>query len=238
MYEAPEPWGPWRLFLSKDFGPLFTSHNYGQYGTSVPSKFISTDGKTLYLQSNVWVLGYTFALRRFFLEPYRRATPANRTSGDDLAMTPGTRAVSKSTHFGTLCGLNCSDSIASGDLSASEDDFDGSPKKADWWGYQWPQPYNFNEVAYETGKIFPDGGWFATTPRVQAYQNFHWIDIAGVSITPSYLSSAASGAHRVYTLRFPKTWGYGVRIFGVPGGSGHYTSIARLAVYYESGEVH
>jgi len=54
MYEAPEPWGPWKIFLSKDFGPLFTPHNYGMYGTSIPSKFISADGKTLYLQSNIW----------------------------------------------------------------------------------------------------------------------------------------------------------------------------------------
>ena len=238
MYEAPEPWGPWSLFLSKDFGPLFTAHNYGQYGTNIPSKFISTGGKTLYLQSNIWVLGYTFALRRIYLEPFQSATPTNQPSGENLALAPGTRAISKSTHFGSLCGLNCSDSIANGGASISEDDFDGSPKKADWWGYQWPRPYNFNELVYETGKISPDGGWYATTPRVQVYRNFHWVDVAGVSVTPSYPGSAAAGAHRVYTFKFPGTWGYGVRIFGVPGGSGHYTSIARLAVYLKSGEVH
>jgi len=34
FYEAPYPWGPWRHFLSTDFGLLKTAKNYGQYGTS------------------------------------------------------------------------------------------------------------------------------------------------------------------------------------------------------------
>lgn len=244
MYEAPEPWGPWKLFLSKDFGPFFTPHNYGMYGTNIPSKFISADGKTLYLQSNIWWTdhgksvwrAYTFALRRVYVEPYRSTTPENQLSGNNLALAPGARAVSKSTHFGSLCGLNCSDLIADGDGSESEDDFDGSPKTLDWWGYQWPCPYNLNQVVYETGKVFPDGGWYASAPRVQVFQKFHWVDVAGVSVTPSYPANATAGAHRVYTFTFPKTWGYGVRIVGAPGGSGHYTSIARLAVYYSSEE--
>src|SRR5205823_7581919 len=53
IYEAPQPWGPWSHVLSKDFGPMRNLHNRGQYGTSIPSKFISADGKTLMLQSNV-----------------------------------------------------------------------------------------------------------------------------------------------------------------------------------------
>ena len=132
MYEAPEPWGPWKIFLSKDFGPLFTPHNYGMYGTSIPSKFISADGKTLYLQSNIWWVNhgkavwraYTFALRRVYLEPFQPSTPDNGPSGENLALVPGARAISKSTHFGSLCGLNCSDFIAYGDTLGSEDDFD------------------------------------------------------------------------------------------------------------------
>jgi len=246
MYEAPEPWGPWKLFLSKDFGPLFTPHNYGMYGTSIPSKFISADGKTLYLQSNIWWVNhgkavwraYTFALRRVYLEPFQPSTPDNGPSEENLALVPGARAVSKSTHFGSLCGLNCSDSIADGGTLGSEDDFDGSLKNASWWGYQWPRPYSLNEVVYETGKMSADGGWYAATPRVQVYRDFHWVDVAGVSVAPSYPGSAAAGPHRVYTFKFPKTWGYGVRIFGVPRASGHYTSIARLAVYYRNGEGH
>jgi hypothetical protein len=41
IYEAPQPWGPRSHVLSNDFGPLRGLHNRGQYGTSIPSKFIS-----------------------------------------------------------------------------------------------------------------------------------------------------------------------------------------------------
>lgn len=234
MYEASHPWGPWRLFLSKDFGPLFTAHNYGQYGTSIPSKFISADGKTLYLQSNVWTHAYTFALRRVYVEPYREAKPANGPSAENLALMPGTRATSKSTQFGLLCGVNCSDLLNSGNSESSEDDFDASPKTADWWGYQWPRPYNLDEVLYETGKMFPNGGWFKTTPRVQVLQDFRWVDVAGVNVSPEYPANASAGDHATYVFRFPRTWGYGVRIFGNPGGSGHFSSIAQLGVYFRN----
>ena len=65
FYEAPTPWGPWRHLLSHDFGPERTAHNQGQYGTTVPSKFISADGTSFLLQSNVCCSGdsYTFSLR-------------------------------------------------------------------------------------------------------------------------------------------------------------------------------
>lgn len=235
MYEAPEPWGPWKHFLSKDFGPLFTAQNYGQYGTNIPSKFISADGKTLYLQSNLWVRAYTFALRRVYLEPFKSGVPVNGPSPVNLALMPGTRAISKSTHFGSLCGLNCSDAL-SGAGGGSEDDFDGEAKTTDWWGYEWPKPYKLNEVVYETGSLSPDGGWYASTPRVQVYRNFRWVDVSGVSADPPYPGSMAAGDHVRYTFKFPSTWGYGVRIFGVPGGSKRYTSISRLGVYYRSGK--
>ena len=29
FYEAPEPWGPWNLFMSKDFGVPITDSSYG-----------------------------------------------------------------------------------------------------------------------------------------------------------------------------------------------------------------
>lgn len=233
MYEAPEPWGPWKLFLSKDFGPFFTAHNYGEYGTNIPSKFISQDGKTLYLQSNLWVRAYTFSLRKVYLEPFKPGVPSNGPSPNDLALMPGTRALSKSTRFGSLCGLNCSDAL-SGSGASSEDDFDGEPKTTDWWGYEWPAPYKFNEVVYETGSLSPEGGWFAGTPRVQIYRDFRWMDVGEVSVRPPYPGSMAAGDHLRYTFKFPFTWGYGVRIIGVPGGGNHYTSISRLGVYYSA----
>ena len=161
FYEAPQPWGPWRHFLSIDFGALKTPKNYGQYGTSIPSKFISGDGRILYLQSNVWEHSYTFALRKLFLEPYSPASPENGYSEENLARAAGTLAISKSTHYGLLCGLDCTDLMAAGMPNGSEDDFDKEIKTTDWWGYTWPRPYHFNQVVYRTGSVSADGGWFA-----------------------------------------------------------------------------
>ncbi|MDP9039425.1 MAG: DUF4185 domain-containing protein [Acidobacteriota bacterium] len=70
FYEAPKPWGPWRHVLSHDFGPQWSARNRGQYGTTVPSKFISADGTRFLLQSNVCCSGdsYTFSLREVRLD--------------------------------------------------------------------------------------------------------------------------------------------------------------------------
>lgn len=65
FYEAATPWGPWRHLPSHAFGDTQSVSNRGQYGTTVPSKFISADGTSFLLQSNVCCSGdaYTFSLR-------------------------------------------------------------------------------------------------------------------------------------------------------------------------------
>ena len=232
LYEAPKPWGPWKHFLSNDFGPLRATTNRGQYGTSIPSKFISADGKTLYLQSNVCCGGdsYTFSLRKLFLEISSASSPSNVPTDTNLAMAPGTRAISKSTHFGWLCAVNCADQLNSGNLKNSEDDYDEESKPTDWWGYVWPQSYNLNQIVYQTGSAFSDGGWYASSLRVQVRQNFVWNDVGGVSVTPIYPYTNQAGGSS-YTFNFPETSGDGIRIIGTPGGSSHFTSISQLAVY-------
>lgn len=240
FYEAPQPWGPWSHFLSNDFGPFRSLKNRGQYGTSIPSKFIGPDGLTMYLQSNVCCSGdsYTFSLRKLYLQLYSSPTPANSYSTTNLALAPGTRAVSKSTRFGTLCALNCADQIGSAIAGANEDDYDEENKPADnvesFWGYTWPQAYNINQVVYTTGTMFtsPNGGWFASNLSVQVRQNFQWIDVSGVTVTPVYPYSSEAGSQTTYTFNFPDTWGDGVRIIGVPGGTSYFTSINSLQVYY------
>lgn len=235
IYEAPQPWGPWSHVLSNDFGPLRGTYNRGQYGTSIPSKFISADGKTLMVQSNVCCGGnsYTFSLRKLYLELPLGSYATNSVSNANLALAPGTRAVSKSTHYGTICALNCSDQISSGPLNTSEDDYDEEAKQADWWGYIWPQPYNFDEVVYQTGGMFSNGGWFASNLQVQVLQNGQWVPVPqNVQATPAYPYSSAAQAQATYTFDFPSTSGTGVRIIGVPGGSAYFTSIGQLGIYY------
>ncbi len=171
------------------------------------------------LQSNVCCNGdsYTFALRKIYLSLASSATPANSQSNTNLALAPGARAISKSTHFGSLCGLNCSDQLNSGILNQSEDDYDEESKITDWWGYMWPQPYNIDEVVYETGNVFVDGGWYASDLRVQVYQNFTWVDIPGlVAITPTYPYANTAGAQATYTFDFPQTWEPACALSGHP----------------------
>ena len=239
FYESPTPWGPWSHFLSNDFGPLRLIQNRGQYGTSIPSKFISTDGLTLYLQNNVCCTGnsYTYSLRKVYLEPYTATTPTNALSNTNLAQAAGTRAISKSTHYGTLCSLNCVDQLNSGNMTVSEDDYDEEQKNVDWWGYTWPQAYNINQVTYTTGSMFSNGGWYESGLTVQVRQNFQWIAVGSVTIAPSYPYSSSAGSQQTYNLSFPATWGDGVRITGTPGGSAHFTSITQLGVYYAANPI-
>jgi hypothetical protein len=236
LYEASQPWGPWKHFQSTDFGPLRLKQNRGQYGTSIPSKFISADGKTLWLQSNVCCGGdsYRFSLRRVYLQPAERSSPGNGPSTGNLALSPGTRAISKSTHFGTLCGRGCSDQLNSGDATVSEDDYDEQVKTSDWWGYIWPQVYNINQVVYTTGTMFPNGGWYEAKLRVQVRRNFVWEDVPGVTVTPSYPYTANAGSFTSYTFNLPDTRGDGVRIIGQPGSTGYFTSINQLGVYFQA----
>jgi hypothetical protein len=76
FYEAPQPWGPWTRFLTESFGRYPWSHRqHGGYATTIPSKFISADGKQMWVQSNVCPCGnagmsdYQFSLRQLYVEP-------------------------------------------------------------------------------------------------------------------------------------------------------------------------
>jgi len=73
FYEAPAPWGPWRRFSSKDFGlPPWTPEKHGGYATSIPSRYISDDGRTMWVQSNTWSSGVdhnNLALRKIVVVP-------------------------------------------------------------------------------------------------------------------------------------------------------------------------
>jgi hypothetical protein len=187
-------------------------------------------------QSNVCCGGdsYTFSLRKLYVEPYSPTTPTNaRSDTNNLALTgSATRAISKSTHYGRLCGLNCGDILDDGFKNQSEDDFDAELKLADWWGYTWSHAYNLNRVVYTTGSMFPDGGWFSSSLHVQVRQNFDWVDVNNLSIDPAYPYSSNAGSRTTYIFTFDDTSGDGVRVIGTPGGSSHFTSISELGVQY------
>lgn len=244
FYEAPRPWGPWKLFMRKDFGgypwfgnpgpPGCPGPKNGGYATTVPSKFISGDGKTMWLQSN-WFVGvacgppnYNFSFRRFVVEPFVRTTATNKPDPErNLARVDGTTPIEKSAHFGR------GDFYNDGVRNQNEDSFDWENKLVDFWGYTWKQAFNLDRVVYTTGNMFFDGGWFSADLRVQVRQNFDWVDVTGLAITPRYPFDGTAGPNRTFTLTFADTRGDGVRIIGRPGGSAFFTSVGELEVYYD-----
>ncbi|MCI0440495.1 MAG: hypothetical protein L0177_15390, partial [Chloroflexi bacterium] len=95
-----------------------------------------------------------------------------------------------------------------------------------------PRQYNMNEVVYAPGKMFgTDGGWFLDI-KVQVRQNFDWVDVGELAVSPSYPGDSKAGSNQTYAFTFAEAAGDGVRIIGAPGGTAKFTSIAELEVYY------
>lgn len=99
FYEASTPWGPWtrllhKNFLTKCFDPgraRWNANFHGGYATTIPSRYISSDGRTMWVQSNVFFApgqcpspqpvnldSYSFALRKLWL-----------TTPDNVVRDPG-----------------------------------------------------------------------------------------------------------------------------------------------------
>ncbi len=241
FYESPTPWGPWRHFETKDFGGYPWTHTkHGGYATTIPSKYISADGKSVWLQSNVCPCGggypsgdnwaYTFSLRRMDLTPDVPSTPSNAADpARNLAREPGTVGIERATHYGNVQFYN------DGNRAQSDDDWNDENKSASWWGYTWPRTYTLDRVVYTTGNMFPDGGWFAQNLRVQVRDNGTWTDVAGLRTSPSYPYDSSAGQNHTYQFDFTPTSGDGVRIIGVPGGTRTFTSIGELEAYNSGG---
>ncbi|MGG1675649.1 hypothetical protein ACIFOT_07840 [Neobacillus sp. NRS-1170] len=232
FYESPTPYGPWKRFLSKDFGvyPWNLNHN-GGYGVVMPSKYISDDGTEMWMNSNTFMGAatvYNLAFRKLKVTPYVKTEPTNESSDNNLALPTNSKDVTPiskySAHFANLKYLN------DGNKNQSEDNWNGERKQEDWWGYTWSQAYNMNKVVYTTGNMYPDGGWFDNI-KVQVRQNFKWVDVENLQGTPAYPNNNTAGRNQSYTFTFDKTWGDGVRIIGAPGGAATFTSIGELEVY-------
>ncbi|WP_262702510.1 MULTISPECIES: DUF4185 domain-containing protein [Streptomyces] len=237
FYEAPTPWGPWKHFTPKDFGGYPWTHTkHGGYATTIPSKYISADGKSMWLQSNVCPCGggypagdfwaYTFSLRKMSLTPSVPTTPDNPPDASrNLAREPGTVPIERATHFGRAI-------YNDGDTTQNEDDWNDERKPTSWWGYTWPRTYRLNQVSYTTGTMFGDGGWFSGPPKIQVRRDGTWTDVTGQRVTPSYPTSSAAGSNKTYVFDFDTTTGDGVRVIGGSGGTQTFTSIAELAAHY------
>ena len=232
LYEAPQPWGPWKHFHTKDFGVFpWTEQAAGGYGTPIPSKFISADGQTMWMHSSVWeagVIHYQYSLRKVQVTPYVESQADNIKSPDALSTsersaTPLVR-VARSGH---------AELIMDGVLNRqSEESWNGERKTEDYWGYTWPRSLHVNEVRYTTGKPDRRGGWFKNL-TVQVRRGPDWVPVTGLEITPAYSADSNVLGNKTYTLTFEEAETDGVRIYGEPGGSDAFTNISELSVHYQ-----
>jgi hypothetical protein len=226
FYEAPSPWGPFRLFASKDFGvdPWGDSH-FGGYATTIPSKFVSVDGTSMYLQTNTWARSYSFSLREVRLQRFKRTGPENVADvpipmASQGAVTVGSAFRTGQPHF-------LSDGIVAGQ---SEDSRTGERREFDVWGYEWPVEYRMNRLTYTAGSSSDCGGFEAL--GVDVRHGGEWAPVPGISVFPRY---SAEAAFRTYAMDFPSVQiGDGVRLRGKPLGKGACTSIAELTIEYRS----
>src|SRR5262249_16928238 len=146
----------------------------GGYTTVIPSKYISADGKKMWLNANSFSGGinnYNFSLRGLYVTPYTGALANNvKNDTNNLAVTGSAKTpmTFSSFHQGNPWAFN------DGIRNVNCDSWNGQPKTQDYWGYTWDKAYNMNKVVYTTGKMFPDGGWF-TDLKIQVRQNFNWV---------------------------------------------------------------
>jgi hypothetical protein len=238
FYEAPAPWGPWRPFLHTDFGPypwpdpLADPAKHGGYATSIPSKFISADGRDMWVQSNWFVCAstaggrsYNFSLRRLHVEPLAVDWAQEKARPGVNLAHPSSGATSIGTVFrgGLVWVLN------DGDVTRADDSWNGrGPKRV---GYTWPAPRAMNQMVYTVGPLDWIGGWFDEGPWVEVRLQSGWEYATGVTVDPPYPNDSTALGRRRYTIDFDPVVADGVRIVGRPGGGEHYTSIAELEVY-------
>lgn len=225
LFEAPQPWGPWKKFLRRDYGVYPWSGDLnGGYATTIPSKFLSADGTSMWLQSNTFSGGqrnYSLSFRKMTLNPADyAAAPSNAPSNSPI---PGGTPVYRAAHAGPSMGL------VDGDTTNSTDSWTDENKSEDWWGETWPASQTVNRVVYTTGKMFSNGGWFDDL-RLQLRIEGEWRDVAASS-SPAYPSSAAAGPNKSFTFDIPSQPADGVRVIGKPGGTTTFTSAAEISAF-------
>ncbi|MDP2896938.1 MAG: LamG-like jellyroll fold domain-containing protein, partial [bacterium] len=116
----------------------------------------------------------------------------------------------------------------------TNDSWNGLYKEEDYWGYLWASPLFFDHIAYYTGDMFGDGGWFLDLKVQYTLDGTTWLDAPIVKIEPTYdFTDQRAGKQRFtrYDIAIPTLRGTGIRIAGTPGGSATFTSISEMEVF-------
>lgn len=238
FFEAPAPWGPWRLLHSVDYGhypwhgPRSPIATHGGYAPTLPSAFHSADGREMWLQSNWFVpsstrggRAYSFGLRRVWfdrgtgVEPPRRAAPSG-----NLARAADAFPLVSRVREGAEGVIN------DGRRDIAEDSGYGPGTGEDVWGIEWPSPRWFTRVVYVPGGQDSLGGWFAQGPRLEVRREGEWRTLEA-QVSPPYPNDFTALEQEEYVFTFEAVCADGVRLVGTAGGGMRYTSIAELEVY-------
>ncbi len=157
----------------------------------------------------------------------------------NLALRPDTVPFAKKPHPGWTLGTVMNNT----NINESFDSwFGGAASPDDWWGYNWPVSLCFQEIHYYPGNVFVDGGWWTSLGVEFTDDGVNWYNIPSVTITPAYQFSPDTPDGRSpalgelpyirrHILKFPPVQGTGLRIYGAPGGTADYTSVAELEVF-------
>ncbi len=114
----------------------------------------------------------------------------------------------------------------------NNDSWDGVYKTEDYWGYTWADPILMDHVVYFTGSMFGDGGWFLDLTVQYTKDGTEWINVPTTIVPPYNFTDErpGRGTYERFDLEIPTLLGTGIRIFGTPGGTATFTSMAELEV--------
>jgi uncharacterized repeat protein (TIGR03806 family) len=131
-------------------------------------------------------------------------------------------------HFGTWDIEEIRDGI-----DTEYDTWDGvSAAAEDWIGYEFSSDHTFGLIVFWEGTHFGNGGWFDTL-TVQVRQSGVWNEVSGLVITPAYPgNNGVSG--ETFDMTFAPISGDAIRIYGDPGGSANFISVAELRVFAQA----
>ena len=115
--------------------------------------------------------------------------------------------------------------------SRQYDTYDGrNAATEDWIGYTYPGPQRFRQLLFQEGCTSRTAA--GSTSRVEVRQTGQWTSVMGVSSSQPYPGLNATSFER-FTLSFTAVVGDAIRIYGPPGGSDDFISVAELRVFAE-----
>lgn len=119
----------------------------------------------------------------------------------------------------------------------SYDSFDGeNSAEEDWYGLLWDSPQRLSRLRYVQGALFNNGGAWRSLTVQYLGPDGAWREAEGVRVEPLYLDNDRQEpfcGFWPYMLTFDSVETKGIRIYGKPGGSARFTSIAELEAYEE-----